>query len=251
MNRFRIPLALLSAFSLTLVTACGMNADEQRDTQDTQAYDSYEPVGDSITIPAGTELVASLDQAVSTDENKSGDTFRATVSMPLVVDGRTVMNSGSSIRGVLREVQESGDVVGRAHMTLAFETLVSSTGTSHEIDARPLSLQAATDGAAVIVKGDALGLDPDDANKDRDGNNGMNGMSGTSGMNDMNGNVANRTDDEGNATQDDGFRSMGDDANEGSILVYATHGENVRLESGQRVVVHFTSPMRVMVLSRN
>ena len=224
MNSFRLPLALLSTLALTLPMGCemnsdrqGTNSDQQRNTESTRAYESSYQVADSITIPAGTQLIATLDQDISTDSNKSGDTFRATVSSPLVVNGRTVMNSGSSVRGVLREVRDSGDVVGRAHMTLDFETLVSSTGSSHEISARPLTVQAGTEGASVIAKNDELGLTLGNAN---------------------------------NSNNNDGVRSMGHMTG-GSVLVYATHGENVRLESGQRVVVHFTGPMRVMSLSRN
>ena len=226
MNSFRLPLALLSTLALTLPMGCEMNSDRQGTNSDqqrnaessTRAYESSDQVADSITIPAGTQLIATLDQDISTDSNKSGDTFRATVSSPLVVNGRTVMNSGSSVRGVLREVRDSGDVVGRAHMTLDFETLVSSTGSSHEISARPLTVQAGTEGASVIAKGDELGSKAGSAS---------------------------------NSYDNDGVHSMGDKMTDGSVLVYATHGENVRLESGQRVVVHFTGPMRVMSLSRN
>jgi len=60
------------------------------------------------------------------------------------VSGRTILPAGARIHGLLRDVQASGRVKGRARMTLAYQTIVDSRGTTHAISALPLTLQAAS-----------------------------------------------------------------------------------------------------------
>jgi outer membrane lipoprotein SlyB len=107
---------------------------------------------ETLVIPNGTNVVASLDTQLSTETNHTGDSFRATTTEPIMVGGRTAVPSGASIHGVLRDVQASGRVEGRARMTLAYETLVDSQGKTHTLSALPLTLQAASSTATDVEK---------------------------------------------------------------------------------------------------
>jgi hypothetical protein len=113
-----------------------------------------------MVIPAGTNVVKSLQTRLTTDTNHTGDQFVVTTTEPIVVDGRTVVPGGARINGVLSNVQESGRVKGRAQMTLAFQQIVDSEGKVHAISAHPITLQAdsGTGGdAAKIAVGGIIG----------------------------------------------------------------------------------------------
>lgn len=73
-----------------------------------------------VTLPAGTALVISLDHSLASDANRAGDQFSATISEPVVVEGKTVIPDGARAKGVLTDARESGRLSGvaRLRMTL-------------------------------------------------------------------------------------------------------------------------------------
>lgn len=56
-------------------------------------------------LDRGTELQVTLDQTLSTKSTQRGDRFTATVAQPVVLDGKTVVPSGSRIFGEVTHVQ--------------------------------------------------------------------------------------------------------------------------------------------------
>ena len=62
--------------------------------QQPQPQPQATPVPDHITIPAGTFLTVRVDQFLSSDKNKAGDGFSATLARPLVSDGLVVSQRG-------------------------------------------------------------------------------------------------------------------------------------------------------------
>ena len=132
-------LALVAA-----ATAAGCSQEATSAKAAAQVAQAPKPRAQTLIVPTGTNIVASLVTPLSTDTNHSGDQFVATTQEPIVVDGRTVVRSGAQIRGVLQGVQASGRVSGRAQMTLAFQEIVDAQGGSHSISAQPLTLQAAS-----------------------------------------------------------------------------------------------------------
>ena len=77
---------------------------------------------DPVTVPEHTRLHVVLDQAVSTNA-RTGHHFRATVSKPVVIGGKTVIPKGAHAEGVVVEAKEAGRVKGRARLLLALESL--------------------------------------------------------------------------------------------------------------------------------
>ena len=71
-----------------------------------------------VTIPAGTEIHATLDAAVSSRTNQAGDTFEATLTEPVVVQGQTVVPSHARARGVVVEARPSGRLSKPALLSL-------------------------------------------------------------------------------------------------------------------------------------
>src|SRR6267378_612653 len=44
-----------------------------------------------VTVPKGTEISATVGQTLATDKNKVGDTFAASLTTPITVEGKTVI----------------------------------------------------------------------------------------------------------------------------------------------------------------
>lgn len=77
---------------------------------------------DPVTVPERTRIHVVLDQAVSTSA-RPGHHFRATVSKPVVIGGKTVIPKGAHAEGLVLEAKEAGRVKGRARLLLALESL--------------------------------------------------------------------------------------------------------------------------------
>jgi outer membrane lipoprotein SlyB len=86
-----------------------------------------------ITLPAGTPIAVTLNEGLSSETSRPGDRFDATLYEPVVVDGKTVIPSGSRATGRVVDAKPSGRLSspGRLEITLAS---VEVDGTSYEID---------------------------------------------------------------------------------------------------------------------
>jgi hypothetical protein len=76
-----------------------------------------------MTVPEDTPIHVTLDQAVASDRSRPGDHFEATVSEPVIVDGKTVIPQGASAEGLVVDAQHSGRLRGRARLQLALESV--------------------------------------------------------------------------------------------------------------------------------
>lgn len=174
---------------------------------------------ETLTIPAGTLVMATLDTHLSSDTNHTGDAFVATTTQPIIIDGKTVAPAGTNIRGAVRDVQASGRVKGRARMTLAYEEIIDAAGNAHMISARPLTLQAASETHSDVEKiaaGGVLGAV-------------IGGITGGG---------------KGAAI------GAGAGAGAGTVVMLATKGDDVELNPGQKLSIHVTAATSMPVLAR-
>ena len=88
-----------------------------------------------LTVPAGTRLLVRTVDAVDSDRNQPGDKFLSSLEEPLYVNETLVAPKGASVYGRLEQVNESGQLVGKAQLRLALtgivingQTLPLSTG---------------------------------------------------------------------------------------------------------------------------
>ena len=81
-----------------------------------RARSSTDAPGGGFIVPDGTEVVAALNDVLSTKQARDGDRFALTVSAP-------AQYAAATIEGSLAGVARSGQVSGRAEMSLAFETI--------------------------------------------------------------------------------------------------------------------------------
>lgn len=191
--------------------------DDRNLTKDETAYGSQMQ---TMVIPANTSIVATLDKRISTETGRTGDTFTLTTTDKIVSDGRTVFPAGAAINGQLRDVESSGRVSGRAQMTLAFNSVTASDGRVHAMNAVPLILQAESGTGTDIERMAAGGIIGAAVGGIAGGGKGAAIGAGTG-------------------------------VGAGVIVMLATKGDELVLESGQKVSVTFTQPLSIQVAGRN
>jgi hypothetical protein len=87
------------------------------------------------TVPVGTNMALTLNETLSTETNRVGDSFTATLQSALTDgSGNVVVPAGATVRGRLTQVDKSGHVGETGMIKLAFEA-VSFGGNSYPIDA--------------------------------------------------------------------------------------------------------------------
>jgi hypothetical protein len=76
-----------------------------------------------ITVPEGTDLTVILDQSISTASARSGDSFRATLVSPVMIDSKTVLPKDAPVTGHIIESVPSGRLKGVAKLDLTLDSI--------------------------------------------------------------------------------------------------------------------------------
>jgi hypothetical protein len=130
-----------------------------------QQYPRSRPANlpETLTIPAGTVIQIRTSDWLSSDHNKKGDPFTASLVQPIVVDGWVVTRRNQNVTGEVTDAVRAGRVKGvsRLQLELSHLTLVdgqllpvqttllnASAGTSKGRDASAIAATTAT-GAAI------------------------------------------------------------------------------------------------------
>lgn len=92
-----------------------------------------------LLVPAGTEIHAALETALSSKTSRVGDQFTAAVTGPVVAqNGSVAIPAGAKIRGQVSNIEQGkvlASVRGRARMDLRFTDVVLPNGTTLPITA--------------------------------------------------------------------------------------------------------------------
>ena len=119
------------------LSACGQNqADPAGANAEPDKPASLFASAPKITIPEGAKLQVALIDGVSSEKSSPGDTFMASLIQPVVVNGATVLEKGTRVRGRVTDAKESGRVKGRASIRLML-TEVAHNGKNIAIATRP------------------------------------------------------------------------------------------------------------------
>jgi hypothetical protein len=87
---------------------------------------------DPVMLPEHTAIHVTLDQALATNQSRPGDHFDATVSEPVVINGKTVIPQGARAGGLVVDARQSGRLMGRARLKLALQT-VAVDGQNYDV----------------------------------------------------------------------------------------------------------------------
>jgi len=81
-----------------------------------------------ITIPAGTEVLLQLKNAIDTKSARVGDGVYCQTSFPIVIDNVIVIPPGSFVKGEISKVQRAGRFSGRAEILFHFDNVIFPSG---------------------------------------------------------------------------------------------------------------------------
>jgi hypothetical protein len=89
----------------------------------------------SAPVPAGTVLMVRLDTTLATFSNRVGDPFRASITQPVVVDGKTLIPAGAAVEGRVTKVTEPRRISGKPTIGILPEAVVLPSGERFYLDA--------------------------------------------------------------------------------------------------------------------
>lgn len=102
------------------------------------------PTFTEVTIPAGTTLPVVLESTVASDTSAVEQAIVARLTDGVDVGGAAALPAGSTLHGVVTQVERSGKVKGRAHVAFRF-TEVSRAGDTerYQMETKAISRTAA------------------------------------------------------------------------------------------------------------
>ena len=78
------------------------------------------------SLPSGTPIVVRVNEHLSSETARAGDTFSASLAQPLVVNGRTLLSQGTAVTGRVISAQKSGRLSGPGVLELRLVSLGSA-----------------------------------------------------------------------------------------------------------------------------
>ena len=99
----------------------------------------------SGTLPAGTNLVIRMIESVDSETNRVGQTFRASLDQPVMVDGETAIPRGADAVVKLVDAKDSGKLTGHAELTLSLQS-VSINGHFVDINTQSINKESGSQG---------------------------------------------------------------------------------------------------------
>lgn len=86
-----------------------------------------------ITIPADTEILLQLKNAIDTRSARVGDGVYCQTTFPVVVENVIVIPAGAYVKGEITKVQRAGRISGRAEILFHFNSVIFPTGYTVEM----------------------------------------------------------------------------------------------------------------------
>ena len=112
-----------------------------------------------LQVPSGTQIVVRLIDPVNSERDNLGQTYRATVDQPVVVNGQTLIPRGADAVASLIDDQQSGKIEGRTILTLDLKS-ITVDGRTYDVVTRGVPEASSSRGARsakVIGGATALG----------------------------------------------------------------------------------------------
>lgn len=187
-----------------------------------------EPV--KIRLAEGTRIAFSLNNALSTKTNQTGDPFSGVVSRPVQVGDTVAIPQGAVIRGTVGQVERPGRVSGRAYLGLRVDQLEMPDGQVYDLSASLTELDA-TRKEEVTEEGQVKG----EGSKKRDAVT----IGGGAGIGAAIGAIAGGGKGAGTGA------AVG--AGAGTAMVLLTRGKDVELPRGTELAIQLDRPLAVTI----
>ena len=85
-----------------------------------------------MMVPKQTPIHITLNQTLASNRSKPGQHFEATVSEPVMLDGKAVIPRGAKVEGRIVDAHPSGRLMGRARLRMALDA-VQVDGQTYDI----------------------------------------------------------------------------------------------------------------------
>lgn len=85
-----------------------------------------------VDVETGTVLPVTIDQAISSKDNASGDRFEASLAAPVVVNGREIIPGGAKVTGTVMLAHSAGRFKGNASLSVTLSS-ITVHGKTYEI----------------------------------------------------------------------------------------------------------------------
>src|SRR5215472_4298763 len=86
-----------------------------------------------VTIPEGSPFEVILDETLASNRNHAGDNFAASLSEPVVENGKTIIPAGAHVAGRVVDAKDAGRLHVPARLSVALSS-VEVSGKSYDID---------------------------------------------------------------------------------------------------------------------
>jgi hypothetical protein len=100
----------------------------------------------SMELPAGTNLVIRMIDAVDSEVARPGQTFQASLDQPVVIGNNVAIPRGADVTVKLVDAKESGTFTGRAELALSLQA-VRVNGRMVEVNTQSVSRESDSQGA--------------------------------------------------------------------------------------------------------
>jgi len=117
------------------------------------------PPPKKFTVDQGTQLTVRLIDPIDSEKNQTGDTFHATLNVPLTSDGEEAVPAGVEVVGHLVEVKSAGKFAGQSSVVMQLDSL-SFGGRTYNVQTDQYSKKGSSRGkntAEKVGAGAAIG----------------------------------------------------------------------------------------------
>lgn len=114
----------------------------------------------TVTLASGTVLPVRIGESLSSARNQPGDTFLATLTQPLVIDGWIIAERGARVEGRVVDAKRADRGKGDSHLDISIVRLATADGQNIHIRTEPYVKEGASStgtDAAKIGAGAAIG----------------------------------------------------------------------------------------------
>ncbi len=165
---------------LSFLCACGRSpADNSSNSADSQKLPFDRPpqsagispsqslIPSTTKLPEGTPIPIRLQSALSSASSHAGDTFRATIDEPIVIDGQTLVARGTSATGRVLEAKPSRHSLEPGYLRIVLVSL-NVGGKPVMIETSSIFAKGGSREERNSATGAASGASPNEGWKDKD-----------------------------------------------------------------------------------
>ena len=106
----------------------------------------------TTTLPPGARLQVRITERLSSDTAKPGDTFHGTLAQPVVVNGKTLFDKGTDVKGEVMQASKSGRLSSPGQLQLLLTSISGRWFRSYPLTVQPLVISGGSHTKSNVAK---------------------------------------------------------------------------------------------------